>query len=121
MLSLVVVEAGEELVFGVALGLRGCGQAASPFGGQGDEVAAAIGRVALAGEQAVGLERVQQRDQDARVDLHRLSEFLLAGGTVVVEQPEQLELARGEVDLGVRVAQSAHRVLAEQREQQSGA
>ena len=84
-------------------------------------MASPIGRVALARDQAVGFERVQQRDEDARVHAHGLAELALAQAGVVVQQAEDLELPRLEVMGGVRVAQPAHRLVAEQGQQQAGA
>ena len=121
MLALVGVERGEEGVLGVALCAPGVSEVLFAGRGEGDEVAAAVGGVALARDQAVGFERVQQRDEDARVHAHGLAELALAQAAVVVQQAEDLELPRLEVMGGVRVAQPAHRLVAEQGQQQAGA
>ena len=84
-------------------------------------MAAAVVGVALAGDQAVGFERVQERDEDAGVDAHCLYELALREGAVVVQQAKDLELPGFEVVCGVRGAQAVHRLLPEQRQQQAGA
>ena len=50
LFPLVVVEAGEQLVLGGALGLGGGGQVLATGRAEGDDVAAAVGGVALAGD-----------------------------------------------------------------------
>ena len=52
---------------------------------------------------------------------HGLAELALAQAAVVMQQAEDLELPRLEVVGGVRVAQPAHRLVAEQGQQQAGA
>jgi hypothetical protein len=84
-------------------------------------VAAAVARVALASDEAIGFERVQQRDEDARIDPHDLQELALREAAVVMEQAEDLELSRLETVVGVRRAQPAHRLVAEQRQQKARA
>jgi putative oxidoreductase len=121
LVTLSLVESGEQLVLGIALRLRCRREPPPSVLGKADQVASAIEWIALPGEEPVGLERVQQRHEDARVDLRRLAELALSHRTFVVEHPEQLELARAELEPGVGVSQTPHRVLAEQREQQSGA
>jgi len=103
--------------------LRACGAGELSFAGgcERDEVASTVVGVALAGDQAVGLERVQQGDEDARIHAHQLDELALREAAVVVQQSEDLELPGFEVVCGVRGAQAAHRLLPEQREQQAGA
>ena len=119
LLTLRAGEAGEELVFGVALCL--CGAFELPFtgAGEGDDVPAAVGWVALAREVAVGFEWVEQRDEDARVDVHERAELALGHRAAIVQQPEQVELTRRQLVLGVSGPQSPHGVLAEEREQQA--
>src|SRR4051794_37524849 len=73
LLTLVVVERGEERVFGFFLRTRGAGELLLAGRGEGDQVAAAIVGVALAGDESVGFERVEQRDEHARD--HVLSMF----------------------------------------------
>jgi hypothetical protein len=65
LLALVVVERGEQLVLGVLLRAGSAGEVAFAGPCEGDEVAAAVVGVALAGDQSVGFERVQERDEDA--------------------------------------------------------
>jgi hypothetical protein len=84
-------------------------------------VSAAVGRVASAREVATVLERVEHRDEDARVDPHRLAQLPLAERTVVVQEAEELELPGAEAGGGMGCTQAAHRVLAEQRQEQAGA
>jgi hypothetical protein len=79
-------------------------------------VAPAILRVALAGDEIFGLERVQQRDEDARVDAHRLHELALCESAVVVQQTEDLELAGLEAVGRVGGTKSAHRFMAYERQ-----
>ena len=113
LLALAMVKAGEELVLGGALGLGGGGQVLAAGGVEGDDVAAAVGGVSLAGDVPVGLQRVEQGHQHARVHPHALTQFLLARRSLVVEQAEQVELAGAEVVGGVGVPESAHGRLAQ--------
>jgi len=121
MLALAMVKAGEELVLGSALGVGGGGEVVAAGGAEGDDVAAAVGGVALAGDVPVGLQGVEQGHQHARVHPHALTQFLLARGSLVMEQAEQVELAGAEVMGGVGVPESAHGRLAQQSQQQPGA
>ena len=121
LLALAVVEAREEFVLGGALGSGGGGQVGGAGRAEGHDMAAAVGGVALAGHVPVGLQRVEQRHQNARVDAHDLAQLLLAHGPVVVEQAEQVELAGAELVGGVGVTQPAHGHLTQQRQQQPGA
>src|SRR4051794_26222599 len=84
-------------------------------------MSATVVGVAVARDQSVGFERVQQRDKDARVDAHRLLELPLWQSPVVVQQSQDLELARLEVVGRVRCPQSTHRLVADEREQEAGA
>ena len=113
LVPLGVGETSEELVFGVALCL--CGAFELPFTGSGerDDVPAPVSGVAVAGEVAIGFERVEQRDEDARVDVHERAELTLGHRAAVVQQSEQVELPRRQLVLGVRGPQPPHRVLAE--------
>ena len=79
---------------------------------------AAVAGVTSAGDESVGFERIEQRDDDARVYAHRVHELALREPAVVVQQPEDLKLPRLEVVRRVRGAQPAHRLLPEQRQQQ---
>src|SRR5690606_10482114 len=81
-----------------------------------DEMAPAIGRVAPAFDQPLGLERVEQGDEHARRRVHDPGEIALREPAVVVEQPEHLELPGGEAVRGVSGAQAVRRDLAEDRE-----
>ena len=121
LLALAMVKAGEELVLGSALGVGGGGEVVAAGGAEGDDVAAAVGGVALAGDVPVGLQRVEQGHQHARVHPHALTQFLLARRSLVVEQAEQVELAGAELVGGVSVPQSAHGRLAQQGQQEPGA
>jgi hypothetical protein len=116
--ALGVGETGEQLVFGVALCLRGAFELAFTGSGEGDDVPAAVGWIAVAREVAVGFEWVEQRDEDARVDVHERAELALGQRAAIVQESEQVELPRRELVLGVRRAQPPHRVLAQQGEQQ---
>src|SRR3954463_8979487 len=62
LLTLVVVERGEERVFGFFLRARGAGELLLAGRGEGDQVAAAVVGVALAADESVGCERVEQCD-----------------------------------------------------------
>jgi hypothetical protein len=112
-------EAGEQLVFGVALRLRGAFEL--PFTGSGecDDVPAAVGWIAFAREVAVSFERVEQGHEDARVDVHDRAELALGHRATIVQESEQVELSRRQPVLGVRRPQSPHRLLAQEREQES--
>ena len=112
LFALGLVKAGEELVFGGALGPGGGGQVLGAGRTEGHDVAAAVGRVALARHIPVGLQRVEQGHQHAWVHAHDLAELLLAGCPLVVQQAQQLELAGAEVVGGVGIAQPAHGRLA---------
>jgi hypothetical protein len=103
------------------LGTRGALEVPPAGGGQGHDVAAAVRRVSLARDQALGFERVEQRHQDAGIDPYGLPKLALSRRPVVVQQPEKVVLAGLEV-VGVEgLAQPAHRVLTEEREQYPGA
>lgn len=118
LLALVVAKPGEQGVFCLALCPGGALQVLLAGWREGDEVTAAIVGVPFPGDQAVGLERVEHRDEDAGVRAHRPSELALARRAVIVEQAEHVELARSQAVSCVRVAQTPHREMAEQREQQ---
>jgi hypothetical protein len=118
LLALIGAEAGEQGVLGVALGASGGHEVGFAGRRERDDVAAAVGGVALPGQVAPCLEGIEQRDEDAGVDVHHPAEVALAHGAAVMQEPEELELARREVVRGVHGAQTAHRLLAEQREQQ---
>ena len=115
------VEGGEEMVLGLALGARRTVELALAGGGQGHHVAAAIARVAPPLDEAAFLQRVEQLDQGTGVDLHLLVQVGLAHGAAVVQQAEQLEAARRELDRGVSGAQPAHRLLPHEGQQETGA
>ena len=121
LLALSVGEAGKELVFGIALGLRGAIELPLAGGGESHDVAAAVCGVAFAYEVANGFERVEQRDEDARIDVHEDAELALGDRAAVVQKAEQVKLARRELFCGVGGPEAPHRLLAEQREQQSRA
>ena len=116
LVALVFVETGEQGILGLALGRGGANELPLPRGGQRYEVPAAILGVSVARDQPVGLERVEHRDEDARVGAHRRPELSLAHRAVIVKQPEQVELTGGEVVRGVDVAQSAHRHVPQERQ-----
>ena len=113
LLALVVVEGGEQLVLGGALGSGSGGEVLAACGAEGDDVAAAVGGVALAGDVPVGLQGVEQGHEHAWVDTHDLAQLLLARGSVVVEQAEEVELAGAELVGGVGSPESAHGRLAQ--------
>jgi NADPH2:quinone reductase len=119
--ALLGAQAGEDGVLGVSLCLGGALEVALTRGGERDDVTAAVGGVAVAREEPVRFERVEQRHEDARVGGHGLAQLALTHRPVVVQQPEQLELPRHEVVRGVGVAQATHRVLAQKREKEPGA
>jgi hypothetical protein len=121
LLALVGVEGGEQLVLGGVLGLGGGGQVSGAGGAEGDDVAAAVGGVALAGHVPVGLQRVEQGHEHAWVHPHALTQFLLARRSLVVEKAEEVELAGAELVGGVGVPESAHGRLAQQGQQEPGA
>ncbi len=114
-------EADEQLVLGLAL--RGCGGVELAFAGRGEvhDMAAAVGGITVAGEVAGSLEGVEQGHQNARVHVHGAPELTLGQRAPVVQQPEQVKLAGGDAGSGVGGAETAHRVLAEQGEQQPSA
>lgn len=112
-----ILKAGEQLVLRVALGPRGGDKPPPSPWGQRHEVTTPVDRVAPPGEQAVGFERIEPGDHDARICLHRLTELLLAHRPVFVQKAKELELARRELVAGVRRPQPPHRVMPEQREQ----
>ena len=120
LLALVGVEGGEQLVLGLLLRARGAVERSLAGGRERHQMTAAVGGVALTGDQTVGFQRVEQRHEDARVDVERLHQLALRQATVVVQQPEDLELPRLEVVRGVRRAQPAHRLVPEQRQEQAG-
>jgi Zinc-binding dehydrogenase len=83
-------EAGEQLVFGVALRLRGTFELPLTGSGECDDVTAAVGWIAFAREVAVGFERVEQRHEDARVDVHERAELALGHRATIVQEAEQV-------------------------------
>lgn len=117
--ALRVAQGLEEVVFGFALGLGGGVELVFADWCEGDDVAAAVGGVAVAGEVARGFEGVEEAHEDARVYVHEGAEFALGHRAVVVEEAEKMELSRGESGGGVSGAQAAHRLLSDQREQES--
>ena len=121
LLALALGQAGEELVLGVALCLGRAIELPLPGRGEGYDVAAAVGWVTFACEVAVGFEWVEQRDENAGVDVHEGAELALGDPAAIVQQPEQVELPRREPLGGVGGPQAPHGLLADQREQQSRA
>jgi hypothetical protein len=117
---LCVAQADEQRVLGVALGLGGAVEVPLAGRGEGDEVTAAILGVALAGDEVIGLQRVEHRDQNAGVGPDGLPELGLAHRPVVVEHAEQMKLAGRQMAGGMGIAQSSHRDMAEQSQQQPG-
>jgi hypothetical protein len=97
LLALVRREAGEEFVFGFALGSGGAVEVLLAGGGEGDDVAAAVGRVAVAGDPPVVFEGVEQLDEHAGGDAHEVAELALGHGAAVVQEAEQVELPRGQI------------------------
>ena len=118
LVALGVGETREQLVFGVALCLRRAIELLFASWGEGDVVAAAVGRVAFAREIAGGFKRVEQRDEDARIDVHEGAEAALSHGAAIVQQSEQVELPRRQLVRGMSRPQSLHCVLAQERQQQ---
>src|SRR4051812_29081227 len=114
-------EGGEEVVLGFALGAGGAVEVLLPGAGEGNDVAAAVCGVASAIDAPVLFEWVEQLDQHARRDAEHGSEFALCRWPVIVEEPEQVELARRQVLCVMGRSQASHRVLAQEREEQSGA
>src|SRR3954468_7726412 len=86
--ALVGAQAGEDRVLGLALGLGRAVELALALGREGDDVAAAVGRVAVAGDQAVRFERVEHRHEDARVGGHGPAQLALAHRSLVGEEAE---------------------------------
>jgi hypothetical protein len=78
------IESGEQLVLSFALSCRRPVELALAGCGQGHHVATAIARVAPPLDQTAFLQRVEQLDQGAGVDLHRLVEVALAAGAGVI-------------------------------------
>jgi hypothetical protein len=115
--ALRVGETREELGFGVALCLCGAFKLLFTGSGEGDDVPAPVGCVARARKVAVGFERVEQRDEDAGIDVHERAELALGHRAAIVQQAEQVELPRRQPVLGVSRPQSPHRVLTQEREQ----
>jgi hypothetical protein len=81
-------EAREDLVFGIALCLRGAIEALLAASGEGYDVTTPVGGVALARDEAVSVERVEQCDEDAWVYVHAPTEVALRERAVVVEESE---------------------------------
>jgi hypothetical protein len=110
-------EGAEQLVLGLSLRARGKDEPALALRGQADEMTPPIRGVALSREQPRPLERVEQSHEDARVDRHGAAQLPLPDRASVVEESEELELPRRDLVSVVRLAQTTHRVLAQQREQ----
>jgi hypothetical protein len=86
-----------------------------------DDVAAAIVPATFTGQEAFLFERVEERDDHARVEAHQRRELPLLKVAPVVQEREQLVLARCDAALVVRRAQSMHGVVAEQCQQKARA
>ena len=84
----------EELVLSIAKGLISLSKAARASWRNGHHVSATVVCVALAPDQPLVLERIQQVHEDAVVDPHEFSQLALADGTPVVEQIQNPQLAR---------------------------
>ncbi len=84
-------------------------------------MAAPVGGITPARDEAAHLQRIEKRDENARFHAHQPAEIALAHGALVVEKPEELEVAGRELDRGMRIAQHAHGLLAEQRQKEAGA
>src|SRR6266851_3665496 len=121
LVALLFGEAGEQDIFGFALRSRGADEAALAGRCDADVMPTAVGAASLALDQPVGFERVEHRYEDAVVDRHDVAELALADWSAIDEQVEYLKLARLEVVSGERVAQSAHGLLTQEREQEAGA
>jgi hypothetical protein len=121
LLALSVGEAGKELVFGIALALRGTIELPFAGGGESHDVAAAVCGVAFAYKVANGFEGVEQRDEDARIDVDEDAELALRDPATVVQKAEQVKLPRRELFRCVGGSEAPHSLLAEQREEQSRA
>ena len=117
--ALCSAEACEEFIFRVALRLRRARELSLPRSSEANDVAAAVVDVPFACEVAACLERIEQPDQHARIDAHERAELALRQRSSVVQQPEQVKLARRQIVLGVRSAQSAHGVMTDKRQQQA--
>ena len=111
--ALLGIQRGEQRFLGVLLRARRTGEVPFASGGERDQVTATVVGVALPGDESIGLKWIEQRDQNARVYVHRLHELLLRHPTVIVQEPENLELSRLQVVRGMRGTQAAHRLLPE--------
>jgi hypothetical protein len=80
-------------------------------------VATSVVRIALAADETVGLERIEQRHQDAWIDPRRPHQLALSEAAVVMQEPEDLELPRLEPMCSVSGPQPAHRFAAEERQE----
>jgi methylmalonyl-CoA mutase N-terminal domain/subunit len=90
-------QTGEERVLGLAERLIGVGETTVALGGDRDAVPAAVRGVALALDQALVLERIEQVHQHALVDGHQLPELALPDRRPVGEQIEDPQLPRVEI------------------------
>ena len=84
-------------------------------------MATAVVRVALARDESVGFERVQQRHEDARVDARPLDQLSLREAAVVMQKPQDLKLPRLEAVRGMGSPKTAHRLISQQGEEQAWA
>jgi hypothetical protein len=110
-------EGGEEFVFGFALGTGGTAEALFAGGGEGDDVAAAVCGVASANDEPVQFEWVEQLHQHAWRDAYECSQLALCRGPVIVQESEQVKLARRQVLRIMGCSQAFHGLLAQKREE----
>jgi hypothetical protein len=97
-LAFVGVQAPEDVVLGGGQGRLGLGQSADSPVGELDEVAAAVVGRPPPGDEAVGLELVEQADEVRPIDVERARERLLRAVAVIAEQGQGDEVARTEAE-----------------------
>jgi hypothetical protein len=121
LLSLLCREAGEKLVLGLTLRSGGSVEVLLAGGGEADDMAAAVARIAVAGDPSVVFEGVEQLHEHAGCDAHEVPEFALRHRATVMQEAEQVELPGREALIIVGGAQAAHGLLAQESEEQAGA
>jgi hypothetical protein len=99
-------EWGEQVVLGLGDGSLGLDEPPLAARREADEVTPPVGGVTRADDEAVGLERVEQPDEVARVDPERAAELLLGKRSGLVEMVENRELVRAHLERRERLGEA---------------
>ena len=95
-LALLGVEGAEDVVLRRREGALGRREALRPRGGQVDEVATTVLDRAAPGDEAVGLQLVEQADEVRAVDVELRRERLLRAAVVIAQEGQRDQVARAQ-------------------------